>query len=70
MVLTLIIQTRRSPFKTIIITILHPSFLTTPPLIEHKENKKIYTDGINPEVWIDENGDILGSAVKWLEKPE
>ena len=34
------------------------------------KNKKKYTDGINPEVWIDENEDILGSAVKWLEKPE
>lgn len=34
------------------------------------KNKKKYTDGINPEVWIDENEDILGSAVKWLEKSE
>jgi hypothetical protein len=34
------------------------------------KNKKKYTDGINPEVWIEENEDILGGAVKWLEKSE
>lgn len=34
------------------------------------KNKKKYTDGINPDVWIEENENILGSALKWLEKSE
>ena len=34
------------------------------------KNKKKYTVGINPDIWIEENEDILGSAVKWLEKSE